>query len=105
VVFCIAYFMLQFPDRVEAYSGLIFTLRAVLLELMTRNKLLSLIIILPFAMLIMGLRHLYWGLGIVPEDIEISVSFFLGITIGPIAFILFDLFIKQLLIIMPIFVY
>src|SRR5699024_5179725 len=105
VSFLIAYLILQFADRVEAYAGLIFTLGAVLLALMTRNKLLSLIIILPFAMLIMGLRHLYWGLGIVPEDIDIFVSFFLGITIGPIAFTLFELLNKQLRKKMPSFGY
>src|SRR5699024_360729 len=89
--FLIAYLILPFADVVLAHSGLIFTLGAVFLALLTRNKLLSLLIILPFAMLIMGLRHLYWGLDIVPEDTSIFVSFFLGITIGPIAFTLFEL--------------
>src|SRR5699024_4764093 len=82
-------------DTVAEYSGLIFTLGAIFLALLTRNKILSLVIILPFAMLIMGLRHLYWGLGIVPEDTTVFVSFFLGITIGPIAFTLFDLLNKK----------
>src|SRR5699024_7749539 len=40
---------------------------------------------------IQGLRHLYWGLDIIPEDTDVFVSFFLGITIGPIAFKLFEL--------------
>lgn len=62
---------------------------------MAKNKLLSLIIILPFAILIQGLRHLYWGLGVVPEDTTIFVSFFLGITIGPIVITLFDLLNKD----------
>src|SRR5699024_1023295 len=54
-------------------------------------KILSLVSILPFAILIMGLRHLYWGLDIVSRDTDVFVSFFLGITIGPIAFTLFEL--------------
>lgn len=92
----IAFLILPVADTVAAYSGLIFTLGAIFLALLTRNKILSLAIIVPFAMLIMGLRHLYWGLDIVPEDTTVFVSFFLGITIGPIAFTLFELLNKKL---------
>lgn len=92
----IAFLILPVADTVAEYSGLIFTLGAIFLALLTRNKILSLAIIVPFAMLIMGLRHLYWGLGIVPEDTTVFVSFFLGITIGPIAFTLFELLNKKL---------
>lgn len=94
--FLIAYLILPFADTVAEYSGLIFTLGAIFLALLTRNKVLSLVMILPFAILIMGLRHLYWGLGIVPEDTNVFVSFFLGITIGPIAFTLFELLNKRM---------
>lgn len=93
--FLIAYLILPVADKIEPYAGFIFTLGAIFLALMTANKILSLVIIIPFAMLIMGLRHLYWGLGIVPEDTSIFVSFFLGITIGPIAFTLFELLNKK----------
>lgn len=92
----IAFLILQVADTVAEYSGLIFTLGAIFLALLTRNKILSLAIIVPFAMLIMGLRHLYWGLGVVPEDTTVFVSFFLGITIGPIAFTLFELLNKNM---------
>lgn len=92
----IAYLILPVADTVAEYSGLIFTLGAIFLALLTRNKILSLAIIIPFAMLIMGLRHLYWGLGTVPEDTTVFVSFFLGITIGPIAFTLFELLNKKM---------
>ncbi|WP_164215138.1 tripartite tricarboxylate transporter permease [Virgibacillus sp. YIM 98842] len=95
VSFLIAYMILPVADTLAAYSGLIFTLGAVFLALLTRNKVLSLVMILPFAILIMGLRHLYWGLGIVPEGTDVFVSFFLGITIGPIAFTLFELLNKR----------
>jgi hypothetical protein len=91
----IAYMILPFAETVAEYSGLIFTLGAVFLALLTRNKLLSLAIIIPFAILIMGLRHLYWGLGVIPEETNVFVSFFLGITIGPIAFTLFELLNKK----------
>lgn len=92
----IAYLILPVADTVAEYAGLIFTLGAIFLALLTRNKILSLAIIVPFAMLIMGLRHLYWGLGTVPEDTNVFVSFFLGITIGPIAFTLFELLNKKM---------
>ncbi|WP_100009977.1 tripartite tricarboxylate transporter permease [Lentibacillus sediminis] len=93
--FLIAYLILPIADTVAAYSGQIFTAGAIFLALLTRNKVLSLVMILPFAILIMGLRHLYWGLDIVPEDTNVFVSFFLGITIGPIAFTLFELLNKK----------
>jgi len=92
----IAFLILPVADTVAEYSGLIFTLGAIFLALLTRNKILSLAIIVPFSMLIMGLRHLYWGLGVVPEDTTVFVSFFLGITIGPIAFTLFELLNKNM---------
>ncbi|SDQ19470.1 tripartite tricarboxylate transporter permease [Virgibacillus salinus] len=89
--FLIANLILPYADKISEYAGLIFFLGAIFLALMTKNKILSLAIIVPFALLIQGLRHLYWGLEIVPSDVTVFVSFFLGITIGPIAFKLFEL--------------
>ncbi|AIF42827.1 tripartite tricarboxylate transporter permease [Virgibacillus sp. SK37] len=93
--FLIAKLILPYADTISSYAGLIFFLGAVFLALMAKNKLVSLLIILPFALLIQGLRHLYWGLDIIPEDSTVFVSFFLGITIGPIAFSLFSLLCKK----------
>ncbi|MBP1949807.1 tripartite tricarboxylate transporter permease [Virgibacillus litoralis] len=89
--FLIANLILPYADKISEYAGLIFFLGAIFLALMTKNKILSLAIIIPFALLIQGLRHLYWGLEIVPSDVTVFVSFFLGITIGPIVFKLFEL--------------
>ncbi|GAA0590756.1 hypothetical protein GCM10009001_03450 [Virgibacillus siamensis] len=91
VSFLIASLIIPYAEEISKIAGLIFFLGAVFLALMTRNRILSLAIIIPFALLIQGLRHLYWGLDIVPEDTTVFVSFFLGITIGPIAFTLFEL--------------
>ncbi|MBT2216380.1 tripartite tricarboxylate transporter permease [Virgibacillus dakarensis] len=93
--FLIANLILPYADRISQYAGLIFFLGAVFLALMTKNKVLSLAIIIPFALLIQGLRHLYWGLDIIPDDSTVFISFFLGITIGPIAFKLFELLNKE----------
>lgn len=93
--FLIANAILPFAEFFKEYAGLIFFLGAIFLALMTRNKILSLVIIVPFALLIQGLRHLYWGLDVIPSDVTVFVSFFLGITIGPIAFSLFELLSKN----------
>lgn len=95
VSFIIANIILQYADVISKHAGLIFFLGAVFLALMTKNKVLSLLIILPFAILIQSLRHLYWGLEVVPPDTTVFVSFFLGITIGPIVVTLFDLLNKD----------
>lgn len=93
--FLIANAILPYADVISKHAGLIFFLGAVFLALMTTNKILSLLIIVPFAILIQGLRHLYWGLEIVPPETTVFVSFFLGITIGPIVVTLFDLLNKD----------
>ncbi|WP_337018501.1 tripartite tricarboxylate transporter permease [Oceanobacillus massiliensis] len=93
--FLIANLIIPYADKISEYAGLIFFLGAIFLAFMTKNKILSLSIIIPFALLIQGLRHLYWGLEVVPPDVTVFVSFFLGITIGPIAFTLFELLNKE----------
>jgi len=95
--FLVANLILPYADKISEHAGLIFFLGAIFLALMTKNKILSLAIIIPFALLIQGLRHLYWGLEVVPPDVTVFVSFFLGITIGPIAFTLFRLLNKEYL--------
>lgn len=87
----LAIFIMPVADVIVGYEGLIFFLGAVFLALLTKNKWLSLVAILPFALLIQGLRELYWATGIIPEDSTVFISFFLGITIGPIMFSLFEL--------------
>ncbi|MGM8212309.1 tripartite tricarboxylate transporter permease [Virgibacillus sp. W0430] len=91
----IAYIILPYADKISAYAGLIFFFGAIFLALMAKNKILALSVIIPFALLIQGLRHLYWGLEVIPADSNVFVSFFLGITIGPIAFTLFELLNKE----------
>lgn len=68
---------------ISKHAGLIFFLGAIFLALMAREKLISLLIIVPFGVLITALRHFYWGIGAVPEGTTPFVSFFLAITIGP----------------------
>src|SRR5699024_450822 len=84
-----------YGERVQTLAPLLFFLGAIFLSLISKNKILSLFSILPMAILFMGLRHLYWGIGIVPKDQNITVSFFLGITIGPLIVSLFSLLNKN----------
>ncbi|MGX7594488.1 tripartite tricarboxylate transporter permease [Planococcus plakortidis] len=91
----VASLIIPYAEAISAHSGLIFFLGAVFLALMSSSKFLSLVIILPFALLIQGLRQLYWDTGIVPPETTVFVSFFLGITIGPIIFKLFELTNKE----------
>jgi hypothetical protein len=87
--------LVPFAERINDYANPILFAGAVLLALLSTNRWLALIIIIPFALLIQGLRHLYWDLGIVPEDKNVFISFFLGITIGPVIVTLLDLLSKE----------
>lgn len=82
--------------EIQAYAPLLFVFGAIFLSLIGRNKLLALFSIIPLAMLFMGLRYLYWGMGVVPEEKSITTSFFLGITIGPLLVSLLSLLNKKL---------
>ncbi|REB76405.1 tripartite tricarboxylate transporter TctA family protein, partial [Cutibacterium acnes] len=87
--------LIPFSDVIKEYANPLFFIGAVLLALMTKNKVLALVSILPFALLIEGLRHLYWGIGVVPEGTNVFISFFLGITIGPVILTIFELLHKE----------
>ncbi|MRG85708.1 tripartite tricarboxylate transporter permease [Salinibacillus xinjiangensis] len=78
-------------DEIKAFADPIFFIGAIFLALMSKNRWIALVSIIPLALLIQGLRHLYWGVGIVPEDTNVFISFFLGITIGPVILTLFEL--------------
>ncbi|RYG74318.1 tripartite tricarboxylate transporter TctA family protein [Lentibacillus lipolyticus] len=83
--------LVPLADVIEQYSSQLFFFGAIFLALMTKNRLFSLVSIVPFAFLIQGLRNLYWEIGVVPEDTTVFTSFFLGITIGPVILKLFEL--------------
>ncbi|MCM3618368.1 tripartite tricarboxylate transporter permease [Sutcliffiella horikoshii] len=82
-------------DYIKDYANVLFFAGAIFLALISKNKWLALTLIVPFALLIQGLRHLYWGIGAVPEGTNVFVSFFLGITIGPVIYSLFQLMNKS----------
>ncbi|WP_408009234.1 tripartite tricarboxylate transporter permease [Pseudalkalibacillus sp. A8] len=83
--------LVPLADVITHYASPIFFAGAVFLALMCKNRWLALATIVPFALLIQGLRHLYWGVGAIPEGTTVFISFFLGITIGPVILTLFEL--------------
>jgi len=87
--------LLPVADVLKEYSNLLFVFGAIFLALLCKNRWLALASIIPFALLIQGLRHLYWGVGVVPEGTNVFTSFFLGITIGPVILTLFELLSKD----------
>ncbi|MFE8694898.1 tripartite tricarboxylate transporter permease [Cytobacillus sp. FJAT-53684] len=87
--------LIPIADVIKEYANPLFFIGAVFLALMCKNRWLALASIIPFALLIQGLRYLYWGVGAVPEGTNVFVSFFLGITIGPVILTLFELLNKE----------
>ncbi|GGC93893.1 tripartite tricarboxylate transporter permease [Enterococcus wangshanyuanii] len=91
----LANILAPFSDSVKEYAPLLFVFGAIFLSLIGKNKLLALISIIPLGLLFQGLRYLYWGIGAVPQEKNVTVSFFLGITIGPLLVSLLGLLNKQ----------
>lgn len=91
IALVLANILAPYASNIQVLAPLLFLLGAIFLSLIGKNKILSLFSIIPMAILFMSLRHLYWGIGIVPRDTNITTSFFLGITIGPLLVSLFSL--------------
>ncbi len=91
----VANILAPYGESIKEFAPLLFFLGAIFLSLISKQKILSLLSIIPLAILFMALRHLYWGLEIVPRDVNITTSFFLGITIGPLIVSLFNLLNKD----------
>lgn len=84
IALILANILAPYARNIQILAPLLFFLGAIFLSLIGKNKILSLFSIIPLAILFMSLRHLYWGIGIVPRTTNITTSFFLGITIGPL---------------------
>lgn len=84
-----------YAEVIKSYASWLFVIGAIFLSLMGRAKLLSLVMIVPVALLFQSLRTLYWDLNIVPFDKNITTSFFLGITVGPLLVSLLSFLIKD----------
>jgi hypothetical protein len=97
VAFSLSYILMPFTDWLGA-KDLIFSVGVprwfwilfaglVVITLSSKNKILAFVVIPSFALLVEGLRGVYGK--------PVSVSFFLGITIGPLMLELFSSFMKE----------
>ena len=75
----------------KSQAALLLTIGAVVLALLGRNRLLALIAIVPLSLLFQALPLLYKSIGVIPQGKTISISFFLGITVGPMLVTLLSL--------------
>lgn len=91
----LAHALIPFATVIKQYGDPIFFIGAIFLAFMSKNRWEALASILPLALLIEGLRYLYWGIGTVPKGTNVFISFFLGITIGPVILTLFELLNKD----------
>ena len=80
----LASLLAPYGELIKPYAPYLFVFGAIFLSLISKHKLLSLLSIIPLAILFQSLRHLYWGLNVVDSSVTITTSFFLGITIGQI---------------------
>ena len=95
IALILANILAPYAKNIQVLAPLLFFSGAIFLSLIGKNKFLSLFSIIPMAILFMSLRHLYWGIGIVPRTTNITTSFFLGITIGPLMVSLLSLLNKE----------
>ncbi len=91
----LASLLAPYGELIKPYAPYLFVFGAIFLSLISKHKLLSLLSIIPLAILFQSLRHLYWGLNVVDSSVTITTSFFLGITIGPLMVSLFSLLNKD----------
>jgi len=89
--FLLASLLLPMADWIKTHSDIVLAAGAVVLALLGKNRILSLVSILPMALLFQALPALYRGAGIIPEKASVNTSFFLGITVGPMLLTLLEL--------------
>jgi hypothetical protein len=92
----VANLLTPFADVITPYTSYIFIGGAIFLSLISKNKVIALLSIIPLALVFQSLRNLYWGLDVVPENVNVTISFFLGITVGPLLFSLIGLLNKDI---------
>ncbi|NPV69844.1 MAG: hypothetical protein HPY55_04230 [Firmicutes bacterium] len=92
VAVALAMVLAPFGKQVSAYSGLLFTLGAVLLAYMSKAKWAAVIALVPFSFLIQGLQRV--ATQAVGKTLFISI--FMGITVGPMVAEVFSVLIPRI---------
>lgn len=91
----IANLIAPYAETIGSYASWLFIGGAIFLSLIGNAKAISLISIIPLALLFQGIRFLYWEVGAVSPDKNITTSFFLGITVAPLILSLLSLLNKK----------
>ncbi|MBF0696481.1 tripartite tricarboxylate transporter permease [Actinomyces bowdenii] len=89
--FALAFLLAPIAQPIKDQTPIVLAAGAVLLALLGGNRILSLLSIIPMALLFRGLPALYESTGIIPPGAKVSISFFLGITVGPMLLTLLEL--------------
>ncbi|WP_231688099.1 tripartite tricarboxylate transporter permease [Bacillus sp. FJAT-18017] len=79
VALIFAWVLSPFGEFFQSYSGLIFTIAAIFIGYLSKGRLASVLLILPMAMIYQGISHISASV----LEKNLSISFFLGIAIGP----------------------
>ncbi|MDU0348063.1 tripartite tricarboxylate transporter permease [Actinomyces sp. MRS3W] len=91
LAFVLAGLLAPIAEPIKAQAPVILAAGAVLLALLGHNRVLSLLAIVPLALMFSALPALYRSTGIIGEDTSVNISFFLGITVGPMLITLLEL--------------
>lgn len=89
--FALAGMLAPFAEPIKAQTPVILAAGAVLLALLGKNRILSLAAIIPLALMFQALPALYRSTGVISKDDSVNISFFLGITVGPMLITLLEL--------------
>lgn len=91
LAFALAGLLAPVAEPIKAQTPIILAAGAVLLALLGKNRILALLAIVPMAVMFQSLTALYRSHGIIAEKATVNISFFLGITVGPMLLTLLEL--------------
>ena len=89
--FILAGLLAPIADPIKAQTPVILAAGTVLLALLGTNRILALVSVVPMALMFEALPALYRTTHIITDDKKVSISFFLGITVGPMLVTLLEL--------------
>ena len=89
--FILAGLLTPIADPIKAQTPVILAAGTVLLALLGSNRILALVAIIPLALMFQALPTLYRSINIIGEKGNVNISFFLGITVGPMLITLLEL--------------
>lgn len=92
VAIAMAFLLAPLSDIISKYSGLVFTIGAIIIALLSKAKWGAVVALIPFSFLIQGLQR------VAKETVghTLFISIFMGITIGPMIAELFNVLIPAL---------